>query len=130
MAVPKKRTGKAKQASRRAQWKGKLEATTTCPNCKELVLTHRVCDNCGFYKNEPASIKKKNEAVAVKETKAKKAKAVEATEVVETTEEAPKKAAKKTTTAKKATAKKSEETAEEKPKKAPKKAAKKEDSAE
>ena len=33
MAVPKKRTGKAKQASRRANWKGSVPETTICTNC-------------------------------------------------------------------------------------------------
>ena len=79
MAVPKKRTGKAKQASRRANWKGEVPATTTCPNCKETVLAHTVCSNCGYYKNDFASLKnKKSEALAEekpKKTRAKRAKA-------------------------------------------------------
>jgi len=52
MAVPKKRTGKAKQASRRAQWKGSVPETTVCPNCGETVLTHTVCTACGSYKGK------------------------------------------------------------------------------
>ena len=60
MATPKKRTGKAKQNARRANWKGSTPATTTCPNCKAIVLTHTVCPECGYYKNGIAS--KKGEA--------------------------------------------------------------------
>ena len=52
MAVPKKRTGKAKQASRRANWKGSVPETTVCPNCGETVLTHTVCTACGSYKGK------------------------------------------------------------------------------
>ena len=57
MATPKKRTGKAKQNARRANWKGSTPATTTCPNCKAIVLTHTVCPECGYYKNGIASKK-------------------------------------------------------------------------
>ena len=107
MATPKKRTGKAKQNARRANWKGTVPATTTCPNCKAIVLTHTVCPECGYYKDGFASIKKASEEIKeevkaeeVKEEKevkkarkprAKKAEAAEevkAEEVVEATEEA------------------------------------------
>ena len=63
MATPKKRTGKAKQNARRANWKGSTPATTTCPNCKAIVLTHTVCPECGYYKDGFASIKKANAEV-------------------------------------------------------------------
>ncbi len=52
MAVPKKRTGKAKQASRRANWKGSVPETTICTNCGATVLTHTVCTECGQYKGK------------------------------------------------------------------------------
>ena len=58
MATPKKRTGKAKQNARRANWKGAVPATTTCPNWKAIVLTHTVCPECGYYKDGFASNKK------------------------------------------------------------------------
>ena len=75
MAVPKKRTGKAKQASRRANWKGEVPTTTTCPNCKETVLAHTVCSNCGYYKNDFASLKNKKAQEEVKQEKPKKTRA-------------------------------------------------------
>ena len=59
MAVPKKRTGKAKQASRRANWKATVPATTVCKKCGEVIPTHTICPKCGYYKNEIISIKKK-----------------------------------------------------------------------
>ena len=58
MATPKKRTGKASQATRRANWKGSIPATTICPNGKSIVLTHTVCPVCGYYKDKVVSIKK------------------------------------------------------------------------
>ena len=64
MATPKKRTGKAKQNARRANWKGAVPATTTCPNCKAVVLTHTVCPECGYYKDGFASNKKAEEVKA------------------------------------------------------------------
>ncbi len=57
MAVPKKRTGKAAQASRRANWKGSVPETTICTNCGATVLTHTVCMECGTYKGKPVSKK-------------------------------------------------------------------------
>ena len=57
MAVPKKRTGKAKQASRRANWKGSVPETTICKNCGAVILTHTVCTECGQYKGETVSKK-------------------------------------------------------------------------
>ena len=71
MATPKKRTGKAKQNARRANWKGAVPATTTCPNCKAIVLTHTVCPECGYYKDGFASKKAKADSVVKVENEAK-----------------------------------------------------------
>ena len=94
MATPKKRTGKAKQNARRANWKGAVPATTTCPNCKAVVLTHTVCPECGYYKDGFASNKKADVNVEVKEeeevkkTRKPRAKKAETVEVKEETVEA------------------------------------------
>ncbi len=74
MATPKKRTGKASQATRRANWRGSIPATTTCPNCKAIIPTHTVCPECGYYKDGFASIKKEQ---PVEETKTEEVKTEE-----------------------------------------------------
>jgi large subunit ribosomal protein L32 len=74
MAVPKKRTGKKAQATRRANWKASNPATSKCSNCGELTLAHTVCTACGYYKNTPVRLADK--AALLKPT-AKKAPKVE-----------------------------------------------------
>lgn len=50
MAVPKRKTGRMKTASRRsANSVAPTPAKSTCPQCHEVKLPHRVCGNCGFY---------------------------------------------------------------------------------
>ena len=66
MAVPKKRTGKSAQATRRANWKATKPEVTTCPNCGEFVLAHTVCTACGFYKGKPVSLKNSQAVEEVK----------------------------------------------------------------
>ncbi|NMB35100.1 MAG: 50S ribosomal protein L32 [Firmicutes bacterium] len=51
MAVPKRRTSKAKRDKRRANWKVKMPGLSTCPQCHEVKLPHRICPHCGYYKN-------------------------------------------------------------------------------
>ena len=103
MAVPKKRTGSSAQGHRRSNWKATVPETTICKNCGEIVLTHTVCEKCGYYKGKVVSIKAegyvaedvKPKAVK-KSTKTKKstkpaeevkAEVVEETKVEETTAE-------------------------------------------
>ena len=50
MAVPKRKTGRMKTHSRRtANSTLVAPAKSTCPQCHEVKLPHRVCGNCGFY---------------------------------------------------------------------------------
>ncbi len=51
MAVPKRRTSKARRDRRRANWKMKAIQLVECPSCFELRLPHRVCLKCGSYKD-------------------------------------------------------------------------------
>ena len=50
MAVPKRKTSKARRDSRRAHDAIGTPARSTCPQCKEPKLPHRVCPNCGTYR--------------------------------------------------------------------------------
>lgn len=49
MAVPKRRTSKAKKRMRRTHFKLEVPNMTPCPECGEIKLSHRVCNECGFY---------------------------------------------------------------------------------
>jgi large subunit ribosomal protein L32 len=50
MAVPKKKTSKAKSRSRRASnWRLATPAQSLCPQCRRTKTPHVVCPNCGWY---------------------------------------------------------------------------------
>ena len=51
MAVPKRRQSARKRDQRRAQH-DKIKPTqyVTCDNCQAVVLPHRACGACGWYK--------------------------------------------------------------------------------
>lgn len=50
MAVPKRRTTRAKRNQRRANH-DKVSAPTIvpCPNCAAMMIPHRICEACGYY---------------------------------------------------------------------------------
>ena len=51
MAVPKRKTSKARKNKRRsAVWKLDAPAMCKCDRGGELKAPHKVCKNCGFYK--------------------------------------------------------------------------------
>lgn len=53
MAVPKKRTSRARRDQRRAHDAIKFSAATElCPSCGEPKLRHRVCLACGTYRGK------------------------------------------------------------------------------
>ncbi len=55
MAVPKKKTSKAKSRSRRASnWVLRPPSRSVCPQCSSAKLPHVVCPNCGWYKGRQA----------------------------------------------------------------------------
>ncbi len=55
MAVPKKKTSKAKTRSRRASsWQLSAPAKASCDHCGQTKLPHRVCPSCGWYKGRQA----------------------------------------------------------------------------
>jgi large subunit ribosomal protein L32 len=52
MATPKRKTSHARTAARKANWLGALNVPSTmnCPHCGEMVLNHRACPACGYYR--------------------------------------------------------------------------------
>ncbi|MCY3662637.1 MAG: 50S ribosomal protein L32 [bacterium] len=55
MAVPKKKTSKARSRSRRAAaWQLGSPARSFCPRCGAAKLPHRVCGVCGWYAGRQA----------------------------------------------------------------------------
>ncbi|MFD3156528.1 50S ribosomal protein L32 [Haloimpatiens sp. FM7330] len=53
MGNPKRKISKARRDSRRAQtFKLSAPGLVECPQCHEMKLAHRVCANCGYYKNK------------------------------------------------------------------------------
>ena len=53
MAVPKRKTSKARKNKRRASSYRLNKATVVeCPQCHEPKQPHRICRSCGFYKNK------------------------------------------------------------------------------
>ena len=50
MAVPKRKTSKARRDKRRTNvWKLATPNLVKCSQCGELKLAHRMCKNCGYY---------------------------------------------------------------------------------
>ncbi|MDA3846464.1 MAG: 50S ribosomal protein L32 [Vallitaleaceae bacterium] len=52
MAVPKRKTSKARRNARRANWKLTAPNLATCTKCGALVMPHRACKSCGTYKGK------------------------------------------------------------------------------
>lgn len=50
MAVPKRKTSKARRDKRRTHKKTDAPHVTPCPQCGAMHLPHRACPNCGAYK--------------------------------------------------------------------------------
>lgn len=50
MAVPKRKISKSRRGMRRSHLRFKINSLSTCPNCDNVKLPHRVCPHCGYYK--------------------------------------------------------------------------------
>ena len=51
MANPKRRHSKARRDKRRAHDALRRPGTATCSNCGAIKLPHRVCQECGYYRD-------------------------------------------------------------------------------
>ena len=61
MAVPKRKTSKARRDSRRSStWKLEAPCLVKCPKCGKMILAHHVCENCGSYKGKTVIAKAGN----------------------------------------------------------------------
>ena len=50
MAVPKRKTSKARRDKRRSNvWKLETPGIVTCPKCGAFRMPHRMCKECGTY---------------------------------------------------------------------------------
>jgi large subunit ribosomal protein L32 len=49
MALPKRRTSKARKRIRSATKGLTAAAIVRCPNCQEQMQAHHVCKSCGYY---------------------------------------------------------------------------------
>lgn len=49
MAVPKRKTSKARGRKRRTHKKTASPSLSVCPSCGEPKLPHRMCPHCGTY---------------------------------------------------------------------------------
>ncbi len=52
MAVPKRRISSTRRDKRRSHDALRATAPSTCTQCKQPKLPHRVCPSCGFYGGE------------------------------------------------------------------------------
>lgn len=63
MAVPKQKSSKGRTRRRRANKGLTAIKLVKCPHCGKPALPHRVCANCGYYKDkEIVDVLKKLEA--------------------------------------------------------------------
>ena len=63
MALPKRRHSKSRTRKRRSHDAMSQPQYGYCSHCNAAILPHRVCDKCGYYKDEPV--------IAIKEKKSK-----------------------------------------------------------
>ena len=50
MPVPKKRVSRTRRDKRRTHKKLQPVDLSKCPECSQLMMPHRICPGCGFYK--------------------------------------------------------------------------------
>lgn len=50
--LPKRRHSSARGGKREAAIKKKVSSNEKCPKCGHIKLPHRICPNCGYYKDK------------------------------------------------------------------------------
>jgi large subunit ribosomal protein L32 len=61
VAVPKRKTSKARQRSRSANFRVAPPHLVECPQCHKPKLPHRLCPACGYYHGrEVVKVKKES----------------------------------------------------------------------
>lgn len=73
MAVPQRRTSKARKRLRRTHFKLSAKGLVACPHCGEMIQPHKVCPFCGYYNGKPIVVKKNKGANAAPAKTDKKA---------------------------------------------------------
>ena len=63
MPNPKRRHSNQRTRTRRAHDFLKLKSLSKCANCGAMIIPHRICSKCGYYRNRQAiTIKTKSKA--------------------------------------------------------------------
>lgn len=60
MAVPRNRLSNARKNKRRSHLAKTPKNTVACSNCSKVILPHRICPFCGFYKKKAVIQKEQN----------------------------------------------------------------------
>ena len=58
MAVPKSKQSKSRTNKRFANYKATAATLVECPHCHELMQSHNVCKNCGYYNGQEVVVEK------------------------------------------------------------------------
>jgi large subunit ribosomal protein L32 len=53
MPNPKRKHSVQRSRKRRTHWVVKIPAFSPCSQCQKLIVPHRVCPFCGYYKGKP-----------------------------------------------------------------------------
>ena len=76
MPNPKRQHSKQRSRKRRTHWKIRMASLNLCRHCGSMVVSHRVCPFCGFYKGK-AVVEIKVKAKKQKEVAAQSASAAQ-----------------------------------------------------